>query len=228
MRRVAVGGCVTWLDDLLARAHAALLTPAGDEARTFLTSRGVTDRQIVDYQIGLGHPSVDIGACDVSFLPWVSEAWGHSVLFPLRSPLGQLTGVQSRSIVSKYYRPYYVVPAEVCPMLFGVQRTIEAIWATRAIVIVEGVFDFLAIEPYVPNAVAVLTAHVPRAATRFLSRYADTLTVLLDMDGPGREAAHRLAARQVCRFVRVPVYPAHDPSDLVQAGHIALLQRLTR
>lgn len=179
----------------------------------------------VTYQIGYASPSIEIGTCTAAFAAWYPRGWFERLVFPLTAPLGAVLGVQTRALDTKSYMQFYAYPTEVFPYLFGVTAALPHIWRTKQIVIVEGVFDYLAVKDLAPNAVAVLTAGVPQACRRFFRRYVKRVTALLDMDEAGRTGAERLATDPDAGYVvTAPRYPAHDPADYLatEEGRAAL------
>jgi len=187
-----------WLDDLLARAHEYLLThPDAEPARAYLRARGVEEAVWRAHQIGFSSSSIVIGACTKEFAEWFPKYWFSRLVFPLRSLLGKSIGLVTRPLPSegekRSYQQFYAYSQDVYPYLFGIDQAIETVWRTKQIVIVEGVFDYFALAPHVPNTVAVLTAGVPNTARRFFKRYVSRVWAALDMDSPGRMGCYRLA-----------------------------------
>lgn len=187
-----------WLGDLLGRTHEYLLTHAdAAEAREYLRSRGVDEAMWRQYGIGFSSSQIEIGACTKEFAEWFPKYWFTRLVFPLRSPLGQAIGVVTRPLPSegekRSYQQFYAYSQDVYPYLFGLDHAIQEIWRTQQVVIVEGIFDYFAVAPHVPNTVAVLTASVPNTARRFFKRYVRRVWAALDMDGPGRMGCYRLA-----------------------------------
>lgn len=187
-----------WLGELVGRAHAHLAAaPEAQAARDYLISRGVTDADWPVYQIGFSAPSVQIGTCSAEFAKWYPRYWFNRIVFPLTDYHGRVTGVVTRTLPGdserRSYQQFYAFPPDVYPYLFGLGQAMEAIWTTRQVVIVEGIFDYFAVAREVPNTVAILTANVPQTARAFFKRFTKVVWAALDMDSPGRMGCYRLA-----------------------------------
>jgi hypothetical protein len=216
-----------WLDPILDEAHEALCTrPDAEEARVYLASRGVTLAQLGRYRVGFGLSAPTITTCSASFVHFASHHWSGHLIFPLTTVLGDAIGVQTRPISKKDYQIYSAVPRDLYPLVFGLAQAIDAIWASRRVVLVEGAFDLFAVGDVAPDALAMLTARVPQATQRFLRRWADHVVALLDMDEAGRAGAARLLATKPPYFLSAPAYPAHDLADLRQLRPEFDLKRL--
>ena len=221
---------MAWLDDLLDTTHQALVDlPENSEPREFLRGRGVTEAQIQQYRLGFAPADLSIGTCTAEFWKWQRKYWSNRLVFPLYSTLGHAIGLQTRSLRDKQYQQFYAYDRGIYPYLFGLPVALPEIWRTRQVVVVEGVFDCLAAGQVAPNAVATLTANIPRACRTFLWRYATRVTALLDMDETGREKAADLQRfAPPGRQVVIPVYEGHDPGDLARFGRVADLRRALR
>jgi DNA primase len=217
-----------WLTPIVDDAHTALMaSPSAMEARTYLTSRGVTTEEMVRFRLGYGDPSITIGACTDEFGQWSTAYFFRKIILPLTSLTGDYVGLQTRSLGEKGYRQFFAYSPEVYPFVFGAAQAAEELWRTKRLVIVEGAFDCLAAAKVAPNTVATLTASVPSTLRRFFRRYVASLTVFFDMDEPGRTAAESLASDPMKTYhVTVPAYPAHDPADLLHERGVEVLRRL--
>jgi len=218
-----------WLDDVIADAHAALLNDAEAEpGRRLLSERGVPQEQWIRERLGFAHRPVK--ACSREFARWSGSSFSRRLVFPLYSTLGGVIGLQTRPTTEKFYQTYIEPALKIHPVLFGLPNALPVIWDTRQVVIVEGVFDQLAMTRHgIANAVAVMTANVPVASRVFFSRYTRRVTALLDMDKPGRVGASRLqqaALREESYTVVIPTYSAHDPDDWCKSGRVHEIQHL--
>lgn len=234
---------IPWFQAFVDAAHARLMAlPGVHPARAYLRQRGVDDRFVTEYRLGWV-PQPEIAATTPEFWEWLRR-WGWDRLaFPLTDPFGSAIGVQLRSLDRKGYAEFLAQPKELCPPAFGLHTALPTAFTTGRLVIVEGVFDFLAVRAWTPAALAILTNTPSLGLRRLFSRYATHVTALLDMDAAGRRGAHRLAglavpseyAKPTDRVARltpptyrvsIPAYTEHDPDDLRAAGKSAELQRL--
>lgn len=189
-----------WLDDLLGAAHDFLLThDDAARARAYLETRGVTEDGWRSHGIGWSAPSISISACSKEFADWFPKFWFTRLVFPIRNALGQPIGLVTRPLPSpdpdqkRTYQQFYLYADDRFPYLYGLDQAMPEIWRTRQVVIVEGVFDYLALRTVAPNTVAILTAGVPNSARRFFKRYVKRVWSVLDMDAAGRFGSYRLA-----------------------------------
>lgn len=218
---------MAWLDDLVGQAHGALLSDVGREAREYLASRGLTDEDIELHHLGYADPTLTIAACTSDFDKWREKYYYNRIVFPLRSVLGNVIGIQTRCVDEKRYMQFWAYPTEIFPYLFGLSTALPAIWATRQVVIVEGIFDQIAASRVAPNTVATMTAKASMACGRFFRRYVKRVVALLDMDEPGREGAEKLKRFAPPEYsVYVPVYSEHDPGDMLKNGKLEELRRV--
>lgn len=192
---------LSWFQELLNRAHTALENPESADARAYLLSRGVTPALSEKYLIGYSYPpAAAVTHCSKEFMDWYGKYWYQRLVFPLTSLFGRSVGLVTRPLPrgdeKRNYQQFYHESAEVYPMVFGLHQAAEEIWRTEQVVIVEGVFDCLALAPYVPNTIAILTAHVPATVKKFFTRYVKRVWAALDMDAAGRMGAYRLAGLQ--------------------------------
>lgn len=213
-----------WLGSLAAACHQDLLRlPEAHPARVYLTRRNVTPDQISRFRLGYAGETVTVGGPQ-PFMVWAGRYLHGRLVFPLTDVEGTIIGLQSRALDRKDYRQFFAYATTLYPYFFGLAQAIPEVWRTRQLVIVEGVFDCLAVSRLVPNVVAVLTAGVPVACRRFFRRYVNLLTVLLDMDPAGRRGASRLVLDPDRTYrIRVPAYPAHDPSELLARKQLTAL-----
>lgn len=207
-----------------------LLSSAGDEARGYLLSRGVSNEkdlgsEISWYSIGFAHVDrLDLSACPDQFKRWAEMFLKDKLVFPLHSPLGETIGIQVRGLVDPdhgpKYQQYYCYPHDVFPYLFGMRQSLPHIFETNQAVLVEGVFDYFAVRSIAHNSLAVLTASLPLSAKRFLRRFTKGVTMVTDMDVPGRESIQRLRKDCPELVVFAPEYSEKDPSALAKAGKL--------
>lgn len=212
-----------WLATILAGAQEDL--PGCDRAVEYLASRGVSLALAQRYGVGYASPTRTAVGTD-PWVKWAQRYWSHRLVFPLYNTLGQPIGMQTRSMIEKEYQLFYATPSELHPFVFGLDVALPAIWARGHVVVVEGVFDALAVAPFTDCVIASLRAKPSRTLHTFLRRYARSVLALLDMDEPGREGAYGLLNGQQGYTVSVPSYPGHDPAEWVAATPASRVARL--
>lgn len=212
-----------WLAAIVTNAQADL---PGSPAVEYLTQRGVSLALAQQYGVGYADPARAVEAATEAWVRWARRYWTGRLVFPLYDTLGRPIGMQTRLLEEKAYHIFYAHPSDLHPYVFGLPQALPSIWATGYVVLVEGVFDALAVAPHAPCVVATLRAKPTRTLSLFLRRYARSVIALLDMDEPGREGGLAVLNGQQGYTVSLPSYPAHDPSSWVAAGGGAALRKL--
>jgi len=174
-----------WLEDLLGHAHRQLT----GNARYALYERGVSDEQIEEFGLGCLDglpPSLEVPP---ALSKWAKDGRLAGVaVFPLTNILGQVRGIQIRSLDrgTKNYQEFMLAKEE--PILFGLGQAAPHMLATGQACLVEGVYDLFPIQRHVPFSVATLTAGVSKKLVRTLRRLVHVVWTVYDADAPGQEA----------------------------------------
>jgi hypothetical protein len=172
------------LEELVQEAHECLM----DREREALLMRGVTDAQIDLYRIGHSEEPLDLKG-----LRELADVF----VFPLTNALGQVKGVQVRSVDPevKNYTTFFVGgqegPGE--PVYFGLGAAVEAAWRSGCIWLVEGVFDLSPVQKVHPYVVSTIKAWGSQQFVRLLARLVDDVYLCWDADGPGQESCAKFA-----------------------------------
>lgn len=178
-----------------------------------------------------------IGTGSSAFLAWARRYWVSwgGLVFPLFDPLGAPVGLEIRRlprVVEPGRNPYadfQITRQTGVPLAFGFPHAVPAIWETRRVILVEGVFDYFGVRAAgYAGVLANLTAAVASPMRRFLGRHAQVVVSLLDMDPAGRTATQRLTQVGVDEgfLVVAPCYPAKDVGTLLQRGDVHVLARM--
>jgi len=104
-------------------------------------------------------------------------------------------------------------------VFLGLPQALEAIWATRAVFLVEGVFDFFVVQRVFPNTLCPLAARIMWTQHRFLERWCRYVVFMFDTDEKGRNFTEGAIERYNVStrdgfMVHRMAYPAKDPSAL--------------
>ena len=172
---------MSWMPKLVEYAAAQI----DERVYDVLQGRGVSEAQIVQYQIGYLHGELP------DDVPSEFRRWGYgkiedALLFPLTNALGEVCGFQVRAlgVTKSRYHDFLPDKREACS--FGLGQAVSAMWETRSAFLVEGAFDLFPIQRAFPAVVATLTARTAPSLARVLKRLVDRVWVGYDMDGPGR------------------------------------------
>ena len=231
--------------------HHNLKTAAGQQALAYLRQRGVSDAEVAHSKIGYALPTpfalkeylrqqgVAIAtAVDASLLSDKGnkgDFFRNRIMFPLQDARGQVVGFGGRSR-DRNSRIKYLNSREnelfhKSKVLFGLWHAAQAIAAQKTAIVVEGYFDWLALQRAgVAHCVACMGTALTAAQMRLLQRHIDQVILLFDGDRAGIEAA-RHALPLTFDFPQINIKAAqlvsgHDPDSLLQEQGTAALQQL--
>ena len=218
---------MAWLDDFTFYSHDNL----DERVRESLWGRGVSEEQIDAFRLGC----VDgVLPSQIEF-PDEFREWSHrgqkladSYVLPLTNPLGEILGVQFRSVErgNRGYLDFFLTRSE--PVLLGLAQAMPYIWDTGTICIVEGGFDLFPVQRVFPFTVPTLTSKVNDVLLRWLHRLVQRVVLFYDADSAGRSASFDFIKEHGSGFdvrpleyprgVRLPNgKPVKDPADLWEA-----------
>lgn len=165
-----------------------------------------------------------------SLVPDAFRAMRNRLIFPIYDETGTLTGFGARRIdgkggateapsssVAKYINSPNSALFDKSRTLYGIQRAVEAIRQVGFAFVVEGYKDVLAMHAAgYCNTVALCGTALTDGQAGILARYTSVLHLLLDGDGPGRNAATKIARERKGQFtVRLSSIPTgEDPDEL--------------
>jgi DNA primase len=177
-------------------------------ALQYLKSRHVSFRQVQQYRIGYISRFTALEGLDKTLFP-------DNLLFPMLNEFQEPVGVVTRSLKEGYGYSKHVFDKEGASkrFLFGLEQALPHIYKHGTVLCVEGIFDLLAVEPYFPASIAMLTSRLSREQQDVLFRYVDRILFMGDSDRAGREAAQH-ATKYVSKRFSVSVIPVQtkDPS----------------
>jgi len=216
-----------WLNDFVLWCHGNL----DERVRESLWARGVSEEQIATFQLGYINSSLPPEIEIVSdFREWSKEGSKiiDSFVLPLTNPLGDVLGVQFRSVErdNRGYLDYFLTRSE--PALLGLGQAIPHVWESSCICIVEGGFDLFPVQRVFPFTVPTLTSKVSDVLLRWLYRLVECVYIFYDSDSAGRKASADFVRDHGLEFKIKPImYPrgvvlptgklVKDPADLWEA-----------
>lgn len=165
-----------------------------EDQETYLLSRGVLRKEISN--IGFKSWCPTEPSPDSNFASRYGE-YGENLrdylVTPLRSPKGQLIGIECRSIDGrKSILRVLADNASWNPIWLGLgEREMVRIWNGYDIWIAEGIFDVTTLRPLLPHSVVLgsLRANLTQKHLNFLQRFAKgTVYVVYDNDETGQKA----------------------------------------
>lgn len=141
------------------------------------------------------------------------------IAFVSRNGLGEVVGIHTASRVVKDYRYFQHPQKQHAPIMYGAADDFKEMLATGKLVLVEGVFDRIAMRRILPGyaVFARLSKGVPHNLLWLIKRYVKQLILAFDQDEAGQDGAAK-AERSLHRQVNVTrvQFPVKDPSDLLK------------
>jgi DNA primase len=241
-----------------ARLHALLERAAGyyatylwdsreaEEARTYLSERGLSPEILREFRIGYSPSSwhrMIIGAQQAGFREEELMAAGLAqrgrtggiydrfrgrVMFPLADRRGQVVGFGARAM-REGQGPKYLNTSEndiyhKGRQLFGIDVARAHAAKSGRIVVVEGYTDVLALhQAGIRDSVAIMGTALTAEQMAELGKAATLVLLALDADRSGREAMLRMARSAGDTELRVVEMPeGKDPADLIAGGEADL------
>ena len=162
-----------------------------------------------------------------AFVPDAFRAMRSRIIFPIRDETGRLTGFGARRIDGKDGAPSGSSPKYIntannglfdkSRTLYGIDRAAGAIREAGFVFVVEGYKDVLAMHAAgYRHTVGLCGTALTDGQAEILARHTSCLHLLLDGDGPGRNAATKIAGERRSRFaMRLSFIPSgEDPDEL--------------
>lgn len=190
--------------------RSILNSPAGDQARLYLSSRGITTEVATRQDIGLspkgmqslsGHlRSVGVTGTDAKTAGLVTQSqdgnwrdmFSGRLTFAIRNTGGEIIGFAGRSLDDtepKYLNTARTELFDKSRTLYGLHHALAAIRTSRTAVIVEGYTDTIsAHEAGFENVVASMGTAITTEQMALLANNCQTVVLALDPDAAGHEA----------------------------------------
>ena len=222
---------VEWMEAAQAFYLRALRTPAAEEARRYLKSRGLTGEDCVRFGIGYapesrtalkdelvtaGAPVGDLIECGLLIEPDNGSPYDrfrHRIMFPIHDPRGRLVAFGGRALSSDAKAKYLNSPETPIfhkgSMLYRFPEARRAAADPKAdirgLIVAEGYLDVIALaRAGLEQGVAPLGTAITEEQLQLLWRAGGEPVMCLDGDSAGRAAALKAADRAL---------------PLLQAGH---------
>lgn len=156
------------------------------------------------------------------------------IMFPIRDSAGQVVGFGGRVLPgsdnpAKYMNSPESAVFHKSKVLYGLFENMASIRKSRSAILTEGYLDVVGLyEAGLDTAVAPLGTALTESHVQQLKRYADHVTLMLDGDAAGREAARKGAAMligqgfQSSRMFFLPT--GMDPFDLSRKYQASVIQ----
>lgn len=188
------------------------MQPLGPNERSYLNSRGYTN-ELMDAERILAVP-VGINFFEGGEFFQDKPAIG----FQCYSPSGEFTGVTTRALLEKEYRFRSVKGKSHLLVVYASEEDYDLAYYSKAVVLVEGVFDRIAIKQMAPGTavLARMSKGISKALEVFLKRYATEVWLVFDQDEGGRIATEHAKKKLTGLRVNEVQLPAKDPAKLLE------------
>ena len=182
-----------WFEAALASCRLS------EEQEGYVVGRGLTFNRVADLGVvGWDADAPDDFAPDEDFRErhgGRGQRLDGNLAFPLRSPTGELIGVEFRRWDRKQVSQHLLPPASWNPVFVGLTPSaMRRLWDGGDVWIVEGVFDMGAMENVVPSrdvVLGTLRARLSDAHVDFLRRFCrGKVFMVYDNDETGRKQTH--------------------------------------
>lgn len=226
---------------------------AGQEARTYLETRGFKEDSIAKFKLGYSLPGWDNLLKRLGQTPEQLEKLQKAglirrgdtgnlydmfrgrLMFPIRDVRGRVIGFGARAFGDD--QPKYLNSPETSVFhkareLYGLHEARQATRRIEELILVEGYTDVLTLhQAGITNSVATLGTAANQQHFETLFRYADELVCCFDGDTAGRSAARAamlqaIPSLKADKKLRVALLPeGDDPDSLVRIQGAAALRR---
>jgi len=222
--------------------HNLLLnSPAGEKARNYLASRGLSPKTIGDFQLGFSMNSwealkqyllekgyteneiLEAGLVVATEDGKTHDRFRNRLLFPINDNRGRTIGFGARVLddsLPKYVNSPQTPLFDKSGNLYGIHLAAPAIRQQNLAVIVEGYLDAITTHQNgFTNVIASMGTSVTEKQVSALKRLTKNITLALDADAAGEEAMLRCVNYQntLDAEVKVIILPkGKDPDDVIR------------
>ncbi len=222
--------------------HNLLLnSPAGEKARSYVASRGLSPKTITDFQLGFGLNNwealkqhlterdyteselLTAGLITEGEAGKTHDRFRNRLMFPILDSRGRIIGFGARALddsLPKYLNSSQTPIFDKSGSLYGINLAVAAIRQQDLAVIVEGYTDVItAHQNGFDNVVASMGTSVTEKQVRSLKRLTKNMALALDADAAGEEAMLRGAGYEniLDAEVKVIILPkGKDPDDVIR------------
>ncbi|MCX6996353.1 MAG: DNA primase [Kiritimatiellaeota bacterium] len=247
------------LHEEVALLYHSFLTegPQGAPARDYLAQRELDLETAREFLIGYAPERWDtllLWAAKKKIAPQLLEAAGlvlksdraenrspyydrfrHRLMFAIRDELGRVVAFSGRVMGAAEQTAKYVNSPETAlfrkgRVLYALDKARRSILDARVAILCEGQIDCIRCQRAgFSNVVASQGTALTEEHARLLRRYADSITLVLDADAAGEDAALRAAEVLQAEGLSIRIAslpPGHDPDSLIRQEGPAAFQRV--
>lgn len=217
--------------------HLLLTAPEAEEVRKYLVKRGVSEKSLEDFELGLspkgwqgliehltsrGYQEKELLKAGLAIKKEGEGSYDRfrsRLMFPIRDSQGQMAGFGARALddsMPKYINSPQTSLFDKGGMLYGFYRAKSALRRENQAVIVEGYMDVILAHQYsFENVVGSMGVALSEKQIDLLKRYTKNLTLALDPDAAGKDATLR-GVEIATRALDHKVMPVIDWQGLVK------------
>lgn len=184
-----------YLDGLADKASRSALEHK--EAVRYMASRGFSADDMAKWGIGYTRVARPPKSQSPDYEALKEASYGfkgleNRMLIPLRNILGNVNGLQTRTLSEKKYVQFLLSEAKAIGAFFGLREALPSIRDTRRVFVHEGAFNCMAFSKALPNSIACLTAFLGRQQYELLTFLVDLVIVVFDQDKAGDIGRYKL------------------------------------
>lgn len=235
-----IQGYYDTLSEYIRYAHYVLASQEGNEARHYLSKRGLGDSVVDKFEIGYNPPEDKASRylsakgytseqCVKTNLSRVNEygtkdVFERRIIFPIHDATGNPVGFTARAMNpnegAKYINttetPIYVKGN----LLYNYHRALKAAKTAHSLILVEGVMDAIAFDQSgLENVVATLGTACTKEQIRLIQNAAQTVVLSYDGDEAGQAATIKVGHLLVQHRLKVEVLQNNtglDPDEIIR------------
>lgn len=194
-----------------------------EPALAYLKRRKINGKQLLLYGIGCSGPGFKIKGTDLVV---------YSNLFTtvLMDEYGVKKGILTRKLSEDGAESVYfqvIWNEEAKHIVYGLQQCVEEVYRTGIVLLAEGCFDTLAIQPIITTSCGILTSTLSSVQVSILKRYAKRILFVPDSDKTGDRESEKFKNRHSRDFqVSIIKLPdgIKDPSKWRQEDPVSFLE----
>jgi DNA primase len=192
-----------------------VFSPAGEEARNYFASRGISTETIEEFKLGLapngwevlkkhlldlGKKEEDIHEAGLLIKREEEKSGSYDrfrnrIVFPIKNQNGDIVGFGARTLDGsqpKYLNSPQTILFDKSKVLYGLNKVVNALKPDMPIVLVEGYMDVLqAHQSGFKNVAAIMGTALTQEQLKIAQRYTHSFILALDSDAAGVEATRR-------------------------------------
>ncbi|TLQ04917.1 DNA primase [Pediococcus stilesii] len=237
-------------------SHVLLNTKLGENALSYLKQRGLSEKEIKDFNIGFAAPEQDLllsffkehkiddktmaesGLFIETGEHELRDRFFNRIIFPIKDSNGKIVAFSGRSLVKDPNHPKYLNSPETSifnkgKVLYNFFQARSEIIQSKTVILYEGFMDVIAAHrANVKNGIATMGTSLTEDHINAINRVADRVIICFDGDEPGQRAIARaieLFRNDSNLQISVVFIPDNlDPDEFVKQRGVESFQSLMK